>query len=71
MTNDEARALLRECADRLMSCYPLPDDSAIDARLALTLGFAAGVICEGLQAAAEDRDPWWFGSGAWRDAAAR
>ena len=55
MTNDEVRALLRDCRDRLTSAYPFPEGSDVDARLAMTIGLVLGLIYEGLAAEREGR----------------
>ena len=55
MTNDEVRALLRECRDRLKGAYPFPEGSDVDARLAMTIGLVLGLIFEGLAAEREGR----------------
>jgi hypothetical protein len=55
MTNEEVRALLRDCRERMISAYPFPEGSDVDARLAMTLGLVLGVICEGLAAEREGR----------------
>jgi hypothetical protein len=55
MTNDEVRALLRDCRERLKSAYPIPEGSDVDARLAMTIGLCLGAIYEGLAAEREGR----------------
>lgn len=55
MTNDEVRELMTGCIDRLQSVYPFPDGSTVDSRFAFAIGLAVGVLCEGLNAHAEDR----------------
>lgn len=55
MTNDELRGLMTGCIDRLQSVYPFPDGSTVDPRFAFAIGLAVGVLCEGLDAQAEDR----------------
>jgi hypothetical protein len=59
VTNEEVKVLLRECYDRLTSVYPFPEGSDIDPRLAITIGFVAGAIVEGLAAEREDRKVWF------------
>lgn len=54
MTNDDVRALIGDCYDRLMSAYPITDNS-VDPRLAMAIGFAAGALSEGLAAEREGR----------------
>jgi hypothetical protein len=55
MTNEQAKSLLLGVRLALMSAYPFARDSTVDCRYALTMGFAMGVISEGLNAVHEDR----------------
>lgn len=55
MTDDEVRALMRECHDRLLSTYPFAEGSTLDPRLAMAMGAATGALREGLDAERDDR----------------